>query len=505
MKRIIALILVVSFVFALSACDGKGEKEEGNTTQEYVLPTKIVDSDISLPYTSAAGFNPYKTKSALNRDLIPVVFESLFKSTDDGKGKVNLATTFVNEGNTVSVKLEQGVKFSDGSELISRDIKNSFDLARQNIYYKGNLSNIADIILVDNYTVNFKLYNSDVFSVNSLNFPVVKYSDGEYIGTGKYYFDYLEDTPFLQVNKYHREYKKNWNKQIALYDMAGITSPVYPFKANKISVYKNDLSESEYINLSSKTASVGMNNLVYIGVNSKWAGTVTSIDWVRQAVNIGIDRNMITAGSFLGQGTPTVTPFKNQCAEISDMELVGTRGNVERAIGILERHGYTQVDSDGVRSNGNSSLRVSILVCTQNPYKLTVAENFKKSLERLGFGVTITEKKTAKAFAQALKDEYFSFYVGEVALSDNYNLSGFFTESGNLNYGISDENHEIYSSYKKGEINIRTFVESFSTNVPFIPLFYRNAVVSVNPNVQGVAEQGDIYESVCYWKIKKAL
>ena len=176
MKRIIALILVVSFVFALSACDGKGEKEEGNTTQEYVLPTKIVDSDISLPYTSAAGFNPYKTKSALNRDLIPVVFESLFKSTDDGKGKVNLATTFMNEGNTVSVKLEQGVKFSDGSELISRDIKNSFDLARQNIYYKGNLSNIADIILVDNYTVNFKLYNSDVFSVNSLNFPVVKYS-----------------------------------------------------------------------------------------------------------------------------------------------------------------------------------------------------------------------------------------------------------------------------------------------------------------------------------------
>ena len=38
------------------------------------------------------------------------------------------------------------------------------------------------------------------------------------------------------------ESKKEWNEKIALYDMAGVSSPIYPFKANKISVYKNNLS-----------------------------------------------------------------------------------------------------------------------------------------------------------------------------------------------------------------------------------------------------------------------
>lgn len=77
--------------------------------------------------------------------------------------------------------------------------------------------------------------------------------------------------------------------------MAGVSSPIYPFKANKISVYKHELSAESYVNLSSQTIAENMNNLVYIGVNSKWAGSVTSIDWVRQAINIGLDRNSVGA------------------------------------------------------------------------------------------------------------------------------------------------------------------------------------------------------------------
>ena len=43
-----------------------------------------------------------------------------------------------------------------------------------------------------------------------------------------YLGEYLEKTPYLQVNAYHRDFKDSWNKQIALYDMAGISTPIYP-------------------------------------------------------------------------------------------------------------------------------------------------------------------------------------------------------------------------------------------------------------------------------------
>ena len=304
------------------------------------------------------------------------------------------------------------------------------------------------------------------------------------------------------MNTNHKDYNKDWNKQIALYDMAGITSPIYPFKANEISVYKQDLSKGEYINLSSQTVSEKMNNLIYVGVNSQWAGSITSIDWVRQVINIGIDRSGIAASSFLGQGTPVVTPFKTAFYQLDYENLPDINGETERAVGILERNGFTGVNSEGVRTDGDRTLRLDILVCSENQYKLTVAKAVQKSLRELGFGVTITEKKTKEDFSEALKDGHFGLYIGETALTSDCDLSEFFTKSGNVNYGISETFYEEYSAYRNGDITTMTFVESFSTAVPFVPLYYRKTVVSVNPNITGVNSSYDCYSNICNWKLK---
>ncbi|MBE6801117.1 MAG: hypothetical protein E7529_07910, partial [Ruminococcaceae bacterium] len=335
MRKLISILLILALLFAFCSCDGNNNGDETTTDENYILPTPVVTSNISLPYTSAAGFNPYKTESSLNRDLIPVMYESLFIATDSGKGTAQLAASGEIDGKTVTVKLLQGIKFSDGGEFISSYVKSSYEKAKSSDFYKAQLSNISSITLVDNFTIKFTLQSADPMALNALDFPITKSNGGSYIGTGKYTVEKANDTTYLQVNKNHREYKNTWNEKIGLYDMAGISSPIYPFKANKISVYKNNLSTEEYINLSSKTVSVGLNNLVYVGVNSQWAGTVTSIDWVRQAINIGIDRNIIASASFLGQGTATVTPFKNGCYELDGMELVGESGNLEKAIDIL--------------------------------------------------------------------------------------------------------------------------------------------------------------------------
>lgn len=503
MRKAISILLILALLFAFCSCDGNNNGGETTTDENYVLPTPVVTSNISLPYTSAAGFNPYKTESSLNRDLLPVMYESLFTATDNGKGKPQLAASGEIDGKTVTVKLLQGIKFSDGGEFISAHVKSSYEKAKNSDLYRAQLSNISSITLIDNFTIKFTLESVDPMALNTLDFPIAKGNDGSYIGTGKYTIEETNGITYLQVNKNHKDYKNNWNEKIALYDMAGVSSPIYPFKANKISVYKNNLNSEEYINLSSKTVSVGLNNLVYVGVNSQWAGTVTSIDWVRQAVNIGIDRNIITSSSFLGQGTATVTPFKNGYYELEGMELIGESGNLEKAIDILERHGYNQVNSEGVRSNGSTSLRVDILVCTENLYKLTVAENFKTQLEKLGFGVKLRKYEKSEDFILALDEGHYSFYIGEAQLTNNCELSEFFSNDGKLNYGINEDMYEIYSMYKSGESTTKVFVENFSANVPFLPLFYRKAVVSINPNITGIGGENNLYSTVSDWKMPK--
>ena len=503
MRKIVSMLLILTLLLVFCSCGDNNNGDNATTDESYVLPTPVVTSNISLPYTSAAGFNPFKTESALNRDLLSVMYEGLFVATDDGRGNPQLAASGELDGKTVTVKLRQGVKFSDGGELISSYVKSSFEKAKNSDLYKAQLSNISSITLIDNFTIKFTLNSADPMALNTLDFPIAKSNDGSYIGTGKYTIEKSSDTTYLQVNKNHRDYKKSWNEKIGLYDMAGISSPIYPFKANKISVYKNNLSSEEYVNLSSKTVSVGLNNLVYVGVNSQWAGTVTSIDWVRQAVNMGIDRNIIASSSFLGQGTATVTPFKSGYYELEGLEHFDESGNLEKAISILERNGYDKVNSEGVRSNGSTSLRVDILVCTENPYKLTVAESFKAQLEKLGFGVKIREYEKSEDFILALEEGHYSFYIGETRLTNNCELSEFFSAEGKLNYGINEEMYEIYSMLKSGESNTKVFVENFSANVPFLPLFYRKAVVSINPNITGVGDENSLYSSVSDWKMPK--
>ena len=503
MKKIIAIMLIVSFCFTLFSCDNDTSKEP-ETTEKYVLPTPVISSDISLPYTSAADFNPYSTTASLNRDLIPVIFEPLFFATSNGKGEAVLASTSKIEDKTVTIKLKNDLKFSDGTELLASHVKKSFENAKASPYYSAQLSNVLDFVIIDNFTIRLSLYSVDLLINNALNFPIAKEKKGEYIGSGKYYVEYFNEKPYLEINKYHRDYSESLNQQIALYDMAGITGPVYPFKANEISVYKNDLSRAEYLNLSSETISVETDSLVYIGVNSHWAGSVTSIATIRQAINMGIDRTVISASSYLGQGSPTATPFKNDFYALDGVERVSLKGDIEKAVKLLEKDGFDKVNSDGIRGNGGINLNVSILVCTENQYKLTVAENFKTALEKLGFSVSINKKDTQEAFLLSLSEGYYSFYVGEVMLTPNCDLDSFFTEGGSFNYGIPADMFSIYSSYKNGEIEIAEFIKNFESYVPFIPLFYRKDFVSVNPNISGIGESYKMYSTVSDWKLNKA-
>ncbi|MBQ8183462.1 MAG: hypothetical protein IJ025_06160 [Clostridia bacterium] len=501
-KRIIAILLVISTLVLFGSCQGKNN-DETTESESYVLPTKIIDADISLPYTSSDSLAAYSVKGSLNKDLIPVVYESLFIPSDDGKGVPQIAKNAEIDGKKVTVNLRTDVKFSNGTKLTSEHVKASFSKALNNAFYKSSLKNIASVSVKDDKTIVFTLSNPDGMVLNTLDFPVVLISGKNTLGSGKYRVEYLDETAYLQVNTHHREYKKTWHKQIALFDMSGISGPVYPFKANEISVYKQDLSDGAYTNLSSLTVSQNTNNLVYIGVNSVWSGSITSLDWVRQAINIGISRSSVTATSFLGQGTATVTPFKNNYYQINTENLASLSGETERAIAILERNGYEKVNSDGIRTNGANLLKLNILVCSENPYKVSVAQAVKKSLEELGFGVTITEKKTSEDFINALKEGHFGLYIGETQLTSNCDLTEFFTEKGVLNYGISGEFYEEFKAYKSGVDSTMTFVEAFSTEVPFIPLYYRKAVVSVNPNITGVKNGVNIYADVCEWKLNE--
>ena len=65
MKKVISILLILSFCVTLFSCQNDANEAENNGDWDYVLPTPVVNADISLPFTSADTFNPYKAKSKL--------------------------------------------------------------------------------------------------------------------------------------------------------------------------------------------------------------------------------------------------------------------------------------------------------------------------------------------------------------------------------------------------------------------------------------------------------
>ncbi len=504
MRKTISILLLLALSVSLFSC-GKNTNEntESTTGKEYKVPTPVVKSDISLPFAGTEKLgNPFDTESSLNKDVYTAVFEGLFDATVDGRGTPVLASSYRVDGREVTVYLKKGVLFSDGTELTAKQAEHSYNKAKNSIRYSDTLRNFIDCSYDDNYTLVFTLSYPDDFALNELNFPIVNGEDGTFSGTGKYKISYIDGKPYLELNTKCRDYNKKSRKQISLYDMSGIQSPVYPFKANEVSVYKHDLSDGEYTNLSSETVAVPLNNFVYAGLNMNRSGSVLSMSFVRKAINIGIDRTMVAASSFLGQSSPTATPFRNECYKLKGVEVSELDGNLERAVKLLEDNGYKKINGSGVRTNGVSSLNVSILVCTNNQYKVDVAEALQKTLKTLGFGVTV-DKESKKSYLSSLKNGYFDIYIGETVMTDGYDLSEFFTNSGSLNYGISTKFFDVFSEYESGSLTMQKFVEKFYAEVPFIPLFYRKAVVSVNPNLDGVRANSVLYKNIDSWKMLK--
>ena len=152
MKKVISILLILSFCVTLFSCQNDANEAENNGDWDYVLPTPVVNADISLPFTSADSFNPYKAKSKLNRDLIPLIYEALYSATEDGYGYPQLALSATEKGNTLTVKLRQGVTFSNGTLFNASNVEYSYNLAKKNAYYKNNLKNIKSFKAVDNFT-----------------------------------------------------------------------------------------------------------------------------------------------------------------------------------------------------------------------------------------------------------------------------------------------------------------------------------------------------------------
>ncbi|EOD77898.1 Oligopeptide ABC transporter, periplasmic oligopeptide-binding protein OppA [Grimontia indica] len=367
-KNIIASLVCSALLTAgVQAADIK----QGGTLNVPIITTGFVEN-----------YNPYTTKDVFHGIMFEplMVFNNMTGETDF---RLAESADYSDDLKTITVKMREGLKWSDGSPLSAEDVVFSFVLAKDNpafdskgIWSGGNLQSVE---ASDDRTVVFTLANPDsTFLWNLEKYHILPekvwskaenattFTNPNPIGTGpmtevKFLKSqqmelcrnpnyYLEGRPYLDCVNF-RSYNDNSQVQPAL--MKGEVDWGSNFIADiETTFVKRDPDNNHFW--------YPANDAIHLYLNTK---KVPFNDLkVRQALSMALDRDLIVDIAAYGYPTANFNAggigelyAQNINKDISAQYASLTEFNQDKAKALLDEAGVKDVDGDGYRDNPDGS------------------------------------------------------------------------------------------------------------------------------------------------------
>ena len=490
------LIVCILIALIFSGCDDTTiSVNSGTSPDPDNFSSHTVGSTLNIGMSENDSLNPYFIKTDLNSDITDLVFEPLFYIDDSFCARNALAKSCTQNDMTLTVKLDTSVAFSDGVQFSSSDVVYSFNLAKQSTYYNNELSGIASAVATAADTVTFTLSTKSINAADSLSFPIVKTStatdsNSVPVGTGLYKFTVSGEKRQLQYNPYCKKPRPNITT-VNLVQIPASSTMIHTLELGTIDAFFDDLSSGSYSQANAQTAKTNLTNLVFLGMNSNSYGLSTSA--VRQAVYYSINRQSIAKNSFKNYATGSAVPYHPEWHVISESEfnISDLTLNYSEAQKLMKNAGF------------NERLNYTLIVYSGNNFKIAAARELQENLQNIGINLTINEL-TWENYQLALSSGNYDFYIGEIRLPMNMNLSALFSDNRAV-YGISatDTTATAYSEYLGGNISLEAFTNSFLQNMPFAPICFRMGALIYSNDITPAADSdmSNTYKNIYEWTI----
>ena len=521
-KRIIAALTCAVMLLSLYGCKD-GAAVIGSLGKTHTEKEGIDEIGYTLPYLRTDSLNPYTSTGTMNRYISSLMYDSLFAVDSEFKPVNVIAENHSLNSKTLTVTIKSGLKFTDGTALTAKDVVYSFELAKKSTPFIPYLENISQATADGNNKVNFALTAADGDEAANLVFPIIKSgsdvtaaqveSDGDEestaaaeissklpIGSGRYTLVTDSQMKYLQVNKsrlggYHPEYNK-----IGLADVADTETLQSLFNLNRIDFYCDDFSEGKYVKFGQISSKMMLTDFVFLGINSN--NKVLSDAKVRRAIALALDRTELASVAFAGCAEAVQLPFSTSYYKLKGCTLPTLKCKTDSAVELLESVGYTEIGDSGARYSENNSLNITLLVNSENDFRRSLARSVQQSLEKINIKVTIRECSYSD-YASAVESESFDIYIGETKLPNNFGLSRFFSSNGGLRYGIDlkSKTARLYTDYADGKVNMQGFIDSFSDELPFIPIAFRQGIAVSSDTIKTdiVTAPNDCFANINEW------
>ena len=391
LKKSIAKIFTLTLSLFLLGNASLAQVTTKNSEKDTVI---IVMGNSSEP---ESGFDPAYGWGAGEHVHEPLIQSTLTTTTKDLKIAYDLANELEvsEDGLQWKAKIKKGIKFTDGKPLTAKDVAFTYNKVKE-------LSTVNDFTMldkaeaVDDETIIFYMnrpYSIWPYSMANVGIVPEHAYDANYgqnpIGSGRYMLKQWDkgQQVILKANPDYYGEKPEIENVIVLFmsedaayaaaragqvDLA-YTAPSYskdPIKGYDLLAVES--VDNRGINLPATSLKDGIGN------------DVTSDLAIRQAINIGIDRNQIIKYILNGYGTPAYS-VSDKLPWFSEVNIV--EYNPEKAKEILDNAGWV-VGKNGIREKNGVPAKFNLMYPASDSVRQAIAAETANQLKKLGFNVT---------------------------------------------------------------------------------------------------------------------
>ncbi len=467
--------------------------------------------DLRLGIAEFDIMNPILSKNRNVQDIAKIIYEPLVNLNSEYKAEPCLATEWSKaDDNSYIIKLREGVKWHDGSNFTAKDVKFTIDKIKSPevpSIYKFNLSNVAKLDIIDNYTIKLSLDADVPFFEYNLTFPIL--SENYYVGqdflatsknrnpvgTGRFKV-YAEEDGSLTLNRF-KDYWGEKNKEnpqglktIHVYMFGSMGEMYNSFKIGNLDlITTNNLYAENYIGtLGYNKKEFKGKEFDYIAFNTE--NRVLAYPEVRRAISMIIDKGTIMARLYNSKYYYAEFPLDYQ-NWIYNNDTFKLTYNPEEAERILIENGWEYKYSAWRKVEKYTTLRtnLTLTVNSANELRVAAAEIIKDELSSKGINITIRKVSDSEYYNCLANRNYDMILMGtSIGLSPNIN-----TYMGNGNYSLyyNEEINSIFNEVKNTKNSdiikekYQRIYQIYMEEMPFVSLYFNRTTLCYSPNLMG--------------------